>query len=925
MTSNGALPQTLRSITATKISELSKQRALFDQRKAEIANAAASAPNLRAKAQVLLEGVTKLKGHASDALDKEDLDAQDLPVDVSYVENGSERASHINIRRFLLQGQYDPSVSEWALKDWVAQLEQEVRHLQVKHEHASFYSGLVTEWLANMDGEAESEESNANSGRAGMHEQRATWEGYVFTQGNVSVDGIRSYLDSLFMKTSLSQQALEDLRKSIKSFGEGLSGRKEWFSVSDLKWVTRALLKSDLLTKEKTAILKEFMRNSAVTQEVVDVLNMRLASLDSWGWVKGEAVPLEMRRQLNGKYRVFMDEDLLDSIMFQYLGLQWAVAFRGAFDNFLNSLAWEPLREHIPKQVREERRYYCFDNPIDKLDLNVNRHRETTYKEEYFMTQLPKSVDGDLPSYDDDDSDQGVPDEKRKNALETKHSLLHLLITESIIHSTLHGQFTATRSDFKYFGPSLPHDTILTVLSYFDVPEKWLRFFKTFLEMPMKFVQDGPNAPTRVRQRGVPMSHALSDCFGEVVLFCMDYAVNQKTTGAFLYRLHDDFWFWGHEETCVQAWNAMSEFASTVGLEFNEEKTGVVHFTKENARQGSSSQQGTDGALPSGDIRWGFLKLDAEQGRFVIDQEQVDNHILELQRQLSSCKSIFAWIQAWNSYFARFFPNNFAKPAMCFGRDHIDMAISTLSRIERTLFGPITGPGSGVTDYLRKVISDRFGIHDLPEGLFYFPIELGGLELINPYIPLLAMRENIKQTPHRCLQKAFVQDEANYHKAKERFETGGTYATTYTYTPIFSRNRRATDGKDTSSDDDRRPSSSPSTFPSLEEYKLYPESFSRPLLNAYKDLIRIPEEASISQSPNLRGTQSSLQSDMKLDEGAKKISGEWRDMSPYWRWTAELYHGEIVAKYGSLAAVNREFMPLGVVKTLKEGRMRWEN
>lgn len=925
MASNGALPQTLRSITATKISELSKQRALFDQRKAEIANTAASAPNLRAKAQVLLEGVTKLKGHASDAFDKEDLDAQDSPVDVSYVENGSERASHINIRRFLLQGQHDPSVSEWALKDWVDQLEQEVRHLQVKHEHASFYSGLVTEWLANLDGEAESDESTTNSGRAEMHEQRATWEGYVFTPGNVNADGIRSYLDSLFMKTSLSQQALEDLRKSIKLFGEGLSGRKEWFSVSDLKWVTRALLKSDLLTKEKTAILKEFMRNPAVTQEVVDVLNMRLASLDSWGWVEGEAVPVEMRRQLNGKYRVFMDEDLLDSIMFQYLGLQWAVAFRDAFGKFLNSLAWEPLREHIPKQVREDRRYYCFDNLIDKLDLNVNRHRETTYKEEYFMTQLPKSVEGDLPSYDDDDSNQGVPDEKRKNALETKHSLLHLLITESIIHSTLHGQFTAIRSDFKYFGPSLPHDTILTVLSYFDVPDNWIRFFKTFLEMPMSFVQDGPNAAARVRQRGVPMSHALSDCFGEVVLFCMDYAVNQKTNGAFLYRLHDDFWFWGHEKTCIQAWNAMSEFASTVGLEFNEEKTGVVHFTKENVQQGSSSQEATDGALPSGDIRWGFLKLDAEQGRFVIDQAQVDEHIHELQRQLSSCKSIFAWIQAWNSYFARFFPNNFAKPAMCFGRDHIDMAISTLSRIERTLFGPITGPGSGVSDYLRKVIADRFDIHNLPEGFFYFPIELGGLELINPYIPLLAMRENIKQTPQRRLQKAFVQDEANYHKAKERFETDGAYATTYTYTSKFSRNRRATDGRDTISDDDRRPSSSSSIFPSLEEYKCYPESFSRPLLNAYKDLIRIPEEASISQSPNFRGTQSSLQSDMKLDEGVKKISGEWRDMSPYWRWTAELYHGEIVAKYGSLAAVNREFMPLGVLKTLKEGRMRWEN
>ena len=137
MSSNGALPQTLRSITATKISELSKQRALFDQRKSEIINAAASAPNLRAKAQTLLEGVTKLKGHANDAFDRDQLDESDLYAS-TFVENGSERATHVNIRRFLFQGQYDPSVSEWTLKNWIGELEQEILQSELKHEHASF-------------------------------------------------------------------------------------------------------------------------------------------------------------------------------------------------------------------------------------------------------------------------------------------------------------------------------------------------------------------------------------------------------------------------------------------------------------------------------------------------------------------------------------------------------------------------------------------------------------------------------------------------------------------------------------------------------------------------------------------------------------------------------------------------------------------
>ena len=48
-------------------------------------------------------------------------------------------------------------------------------------------------------------------------------------------------------------------------------------------------------------------------------------------------------------------------------------------------------------------------------------------------------------------------------------------------------------------------------------------------------------------------------------------------------------------------------------------------------------------------------------------------------------------------------------------------------------------------------------------------------------------------------------------------------------------------------------------------------------------------------------------------------------LMPYWKWVAELYHEGMVRTYGGLAAVNREFMPLGVVKTLREGKFRWQS
>lgn len=87
----------------------------------------------------------------------------------------------------------------------------------------------------------------------------------------------------------------------------------------------------------------------------------------------------------------------------------------------------------------------------------------------------------------------------------------------------------------------------------------------------------------------------------------------------------------------------------------------------------------------------------------------------------------------------------------------------------------------------------------------------------------------------------------------------------------------------------------------------------------------MPGEISINQTTELRRNQMSLDeavTDDSMDD-RNVISENWDRMSPYWQWTAELYQTEMVQKYGGLAAVNREFMPLGVVKTLKEGKFRW--
>ena len=138
---------------------------------------------------------------------------------------------------------------------------------------------------------------------------------------------------------------------------------------------------------------------------------------------------------------------------------------------------------------------------------------------------------------------------------------------------------------------------------------------------------------------------------------------------------------WGRDETCVQAWDAVLQFTKVMGLELNLEKTGSAHVSRKHPAAVSNSA-----SLPQGSIHWGLLLLDSKIGHFVIDQDRVEKHIDELQRQLGTCKSVFAWIQAWNMYAVRFFLTNFGRAANCLGRQHVDMVLDEFERIQLRVF-----------------------------------------------------------------------------------------------------------------------------------------------------------------------------------------------------------------------------------------------
>ena len=858
METSTALTQSMYHITTTKLNALSKQQQSYETIKQLILDAAASQSTQVGKVEILL-----------DAFEVHDIDT---PANISK----------INVRQYLEQSRHDPSVPSTLLREWQTAFEQALDVPSRKYEHASLFGRLVMEWLGSAgesplsDTPSSSQDHFEHVGRKEMYDQRREWESIVFTEGSTSSPAaIETYLTGIFGSTSrakrMVKEPLDSLREGMRSFRLGN------FDTSALQVCMTGMLETDLLSEEKRKALADFRNNSTILQEMADVLNMQVDALDSWSW--GEAIPVNVRRALNGKYRVFMDEEILQALLLHFIGMKWATHFRTVFDTFFRSGAWKQSCDNLlDGQARRNRQRFLGQE--DGCERSVRNARREKYQSDYFLSQLPKAFNDTTDNYC-----KGSPNDDVKSPMAIKQSLLHLISTEVLLNVRLNRSVTVLQSDFKWFGPSLPHATTIAVLHFFGVPEFWLKFFEKFLKAPVKFVQDGPGAQTQIRQCGVPIQHRLSDAMGEAVLFCLDFAIN-KSTGSNLYRLHDDIWFWGSSHASVLAWETSQEFASVMGLTLNEEKTGATSIS------GSSDvpqETSLSNRLPQGEVRWGFLKL-GSSGKWTIDDQQVETHTRELQQQLKACKSVLAWVQAWNVYVARFISNNFGESANCLGRPHLDMVIEAFDKIQRGLFADVNLPGDNVGEYLRIELASRFGVEGISDGFFYFPIELGGLGVRNPLIPLFLARKESLKDPGVKLDEAFELEEADYNNAKQSYEDG------------------------TSMSGLVHPTADIEPFMSLHEYTRYREETSIHLHQAYIDLLAPPESAIVEPTPDI---QNAVQ---KLDPVP---AGQGRSL--YEHWLLQLYGADIIKKYGGLALGEKKLLPIGLAGMLRGEKIRWQN
>ena len=659
-----------------------------------------------------------------------------------------------------------------------------------------------------------------------------------------------------------------------------------------------------------------------------------------------------------------MREDLLQAIFLQYIGVRWSVFWKKTLHEFRKSPeVWRTSRASIPSSDRKRREFFL--GSVDDQP-NLSSKKQNIYRRDYFLSQLLDSEDQDLFSEEGDEeadfetftvqtaggrqkqtarqnrappkkkasraaysvapptgpmnlftteeSYQGNDSDKPKTVMEAKQNLLHLLSTDILIKTRLHGGITCFRSQIDDLYPSLPHLTTDTVFKFFGVSQSWLEFFSNFLKAPLKFIDDLSSEP-RQRQNGTPGAHVLSEVFGEVILFCLDFQINQQTGNEPLWRMQDDFWFWSaNHKTCVEAYTTIERFVKIFGLQLNDARTGAVRMARKNLQSETIVSVDVEDSLPKGQIRWGMLFLNPKSGRFEIDDDMVDKHIAELSRQLEDKTSkIFAWVQAWNSYAATFFTSNFGKPASCFGRQHVDNMLATHERIQRQIFSnsalvsefkPKDEGGSAI-EFLRHAIEQRFGVRDIPDGYFFLPTELGGLEVQNSFIGLLQVRNTVKDDPSKVLDGFEEAEKEAYRAAKARFENGEVdgYRTNDKFKP---------------KDADR--------FFSFEEYTKYREDFScgfeGEIVEVFSNLLAKPGQEPVETDDN--GTVKTALNALGSRPNLRGILANWNYMEPYWKWVAQLYGPEIIDKFGGFGIVDPGLLPMGMVSLFRSGRVNWQ-
>ncbi|KAG2183309.1 hypothetical protein INT43_006314 [Umbelopsis isabellina] len=687
-----SLNQILYEVTSEKILELQNQKVTLESYYRGVLKRADATDDLVQEIEILYEGIKEAPVHQ-----KTNVNMESAGLFIEHIAK-------------------DISTSDQLRRQWIDSFRKEIQYSICKCTYSYVFGKSLRDELKDADAAPLENEFYVVSKekKDQMNEREKTikeLEERVFESGDIQVDALTSFLEQTFdMEDVAVKDALDECRKSTKDFCENLLETD--ISTYQLRHCVSGLLSSDLLSGEKLTSLQQLKENEPYLQDLATLLSSRLRAIKSWSW-PAHGVHVDVRRSIAGRYRAFLDEDIITALFLQYIGVSFAVHIKAKLRQMYDSRLWKR---------------------VSAKDGSIHKHRNNTHAAN-FLSVLPDSMDSQ-GSFAYEYSESGA-----NNAVNVKNSLIHLLATDAQLHKICKPDqpFTVVRTDMEWFGPSIEHESITVVMKFLGISDIWVDFMIKFLKVPMTFQQD-TEEDVKVRKRGVPISHELSTLFGECLLFMMEASVNRET-GISLHRIHDDFWFWDSDQAkIVQAWEVMNKFAKLVNLKFNEEKSGSAVVSS--SKTGTAIAEFGPEPLPQASVKWGSLVY-REDGLFQIDQEAVSTHVEEMRSKLKNTKTVLSWVNVFNKYMA-FFLRSFGSCAKVFGMQHLEQIFSNLQLIQKKVFQEQNGNALAALTAQFEILQAT----DMLDMWAYWPLPAGGLGMKNVLLELGALKVTLSKVEH---------------------------------------------------------------------------------------------------------------------------------------------------------------------------------
>ncbi|KAF1327983.1 hypothetical protein FI667_g7308, partial [Globisporangium splendens] len=836
----------------------------------------------------------------------------------------------------------DPWTTKRNLQQRTEQILHQVRQKRALWRHNKLLGALLMESLEEAEAKQTKSKKSKRENKPAEQEEQSDYvavedagplmgltkeetqsrlETFFFQTNGVKEDDVVAFLETQVFhqrefytkaKKQRVQAALDAARERLQRFSrdflDEIVDKDEVLACVNGMLRDRSSFSDDIVN-----FLTDVKTNDDMQVELAHVLTIQLSNLKEFGW-SAEGVEVNVKRGINGRFRCFLQEDVLTALLFHFVGLAWAVEMKEVFTDLLESLG-------------EDQNY-------DSNSINCFR-RSTIDK--FRLSAIPDSRESGGDSYDpaDDSSDKKISKQDIVRLVFTEANLLHVLQPDQ--NDCACGKALATvTTDLEFFGPSVSHEAAFACLRVLGVSDTMIDIFRNYVKIPLVF--PGYDEP-KPMQRGLSVGRMMTLFLSEVLLFVMDFQV-LASTDVSLFRMHDDIWFFDAEEgKVIRAWEEMNRFADAVGLRFNEEKSGAVRISV--CPGATSKKTQVSPRLPKNPIKWGLLVVQSN-GSVTIAKDQVKAFATEMADRLAAAESVLSWINVYNKYMG-FFLRNLGSASPVFGLSYVDTILETLKEIHLLIFPRTEGD---VLGYLREKIAtnhpellsssaDASSSSTLPAAWVHWNAELGGLGLFNPFLAIWSLKEPMYthlQEYHSSNGKSWLQEKKHwkweapfttvYEKglkdaydlfAEEVTREGIKSASTSSASTQFwfLKSSKVSD-KQRNFGREKFKLNGTYSLRTFEEFlALVPFLSIDSLYNEYVALVG--EVPSVDPPNEYEPHQAAA---VALLEGAG-VKG------PYWKWVSYIYGEQLVEEFGTTSFFSRELLPAQLIQTIKSTATSW--